>query len=149
MTTHPTPPTVKEVVMPSTNANVRAHRSTRALHAVPNPAPAARTAAEDKLWAALHAHPTSTTSDLAAYAGIGHSTAGKILATWATDGSVTRTSQPTQAGRRAADTWTITDTTQDHAAESTLTDQPDRETASTAPDAKADTGTAGGTPSQG
>jgi len=119
--------------MPNTNTNVRAHRSSRALKAVPDPASAGRTAAEDKLWAALHAHPASTASDLAAHAGIGHSTAGKILAAWATDGSVTRTSRPAQAGRRAADTWTIIDTTQDPTAEPTLTDQPDREISGKAP----------------
>jgi hypothetical protein len=62
--------------MPSTN--VRPHRSTRALQAVPDPPPAGRTVAEDKLWAALHAYPASTTGDLAAHAGIGYSTAGKI-----------------------------------------------------------------------
>ncbi|MGH3833747.1 MAG: MarR family transcriptional regulator, partial [Pseudonocardiaceae bacterium] len=45
----------------------------------------------------------------------------------------------TQAGRRAADTWTITDTTQDHVTEPTNTDQPDHETSSTAPDTDADT----------
>ncbi|MGH3833672.1 MAG: MarR family transcriptional regulator, partial [Pseudonocardiaceae bacterium] len=97
--------------MPSTNANAPAHRDARALRAVSDPTPvtAGRTAAEDKLWAALHAHPASTASDLAVHAGIGRSTAGKILAAWATDGSATRTSGPTQAGRRAADTWTITD----------------------------------------
>jgi hypothetical protein len=67
MTTHSTPLTVKEVVMPSPNANVPVHRSARALQAVPDPTPATagRTAAEDKLWAALHAHPANTTSDLA------------------------------------------------------------------------------------
>jgi hypothetical protein len=141
MTTHSTPFTVKEVVMPSTNANVPAHRSSRALQAVPDstPAPAGRTAAEDKLWAALHAHPASTTSDVAVHAGIGRSTAGKILAAWATEGSVTRTSGPAQAGRRAADTWTITDTTQDHVIEPTITDQWDREITGAAPDTDADT----------
>jgi DNA-binding MarR family transcriptional regulator len=141
MTTHSTPLTVKEVVMPSTNANVPAHRSARALRAVldPTPATAGRTAAEDKLWAALHAHPASTTSDLATHAGIGYSTAGKILATWATEGSVTRTSGPAHTGRRAADTWAITDTTQDHVTELTTTDQSDRETTGTAPNTDADT----------
>ncbi|MGH3719426.1 MAG: MarR family transcriptional regulator [Pseudonocardiaceae bacterium] len=125
--------------MPSANANAPTHRSVSALQAVPDPTPvvAGRTVTEDKLWAALHAHPAGTTSDLAAHAGIGHSTAGKILAAWATDGSATRTPGPTQAGRRAADTWTITDTTQDHVTEPTLTDQPDRETISTAPDTDA------------
>lgn len=108
--------------MPS--ANVRAHRRIRALRAVPHPAPAGRTAAEDKLWAALYAHSASTASDLAAHAGIGYSTAGKILAAWASDGSVTRTCRPAQAGRRAADTWTITDTTGDTGTEEITTSDP-------------------------
>jgi len=123
--------------MPSTNATVRA----QALRAVPDsiPALAGRTVAEDKLWAALHGHPASTTSDLAAHAGIGRSTAGKILAAWATEGSVTRTSRTAQGGRCAADTWTITDTTQDHVTEPTVTDQPDHETTGAVPDTDTDT----------
>jgi hypothetical protein len=69
----------------------------------------------------------------------GYSTAGKILAAWTTDGSVTRTAGPAQAGRRAADTWTITDTTQDHVTKPTTTDQRDREITGAAPDTDADT----------
>lgn len=68
-----------------------------------------RTAAEDKLWAALYAHPDATAAELAMAAGIGKSTAGKFLATWAKDGSVTRTPGTAKGGRRAADHWKITD----------------------------------------
>jgi hypothetical protein len=127
--------------MPSTNANARTHHSTQPLRAAPDPTPAqtGRTVAEDKLWAALHAHPASTTSDLATHAGIGHSTAGKILAAWATEGSVTRTSGLAPDGRRAANTWEITDTTtQDHVAEPVTTDQPDPDATGAVPDAAVD-----------
>lgn len=127
--------------MPRKNTNARPHRSTRALLAVPDPtpAPAGRTVAEDKLWAALHAYPATTSSDLAAHAGIGRSTAGKILAAWAGDGSVIRTSGPGQGGRRGADLWTITDTTPDQNTEPPVDQQPDVQVADepvhgTAPD---------------
>jgi predicted transcriptional regulator len=74
------------------------------------PAPGYRTAAEDKLWAALHANPDNTAAELAHAAGIGRSTAGKILARWGGEGSVTRTSTPAEGGRRSADRWAIADT---------------------------------------
>src|SRR5436309_13484475 len=88
----------------------------RAVQFVPEPVTepatvaAARTAAEDKLWAALHVNPHATTGDLSSAAGIGKSTAAKILARWAGDGSVTRTSGIAEGGRRVADRWSITDT---------------------------------------
>jgi len=120
---------VKEAIMPSANATLRSHTST---------APRGRTAAEDKLWAALHAHTAATTTgDLAAQASIGRSTAAKILAAWATEGSVTRSSEPAPGGRRAADTWRITDTIQDHVTAATP-DQPEDETSAIAPDATID-----------
>lgn len=119
MTTHSIQLSVKEVVMPRKNTNARPHRNIRALQGVPGTttAPTGRTGAEDKLWAALHAYPATTSSDLAVHAGIGRSTAGKILAAWAGDGSVIRTSGPSQGGRRGADLWTIaSDTTGDETA---------------------------------
>jgi hypothetical protein len=67
----------------------------------------ARTDTEDKLWEALHANPNSTAAALSMAAKIGRSTAQKILATWAGDGSVTRTAGIAEGGRRAADLWTI------------------------------------------
>lgn len=95
--------------MPRKNDNART-----TLHAVPDgvgdvaPANGRRhTVAEDKLWQALHTHPGSTAAALADHAGIGRSTAGKILAAWATDGSATRISGIADGGRRAADTWTV------------------------------------------
>ena len=95
--------------MPGKNNNART-----TLHAVPDgTADAAsangrrHTAAEDKLWQALHTHPGSTAAVLADHAAIGRSTAGKILAAWATDGSATRISGIADGGRRAADTWAV------------------------------------------
>jgi biotin operon repressor len=91
----------------------RARRGLRAVRDSTTAPPAvmtARTDAEDKLWKALHANPNSTTADLSTHAGIGKSTAGKILAHWATDGSVTRTPGIAEGGRRAADLWSINDT---------------------------------------
>ncbi|GHE80836.1 hypothetical protein GCM10017786_08850 [Amycolatopsis deserti] len=84
------------------------NRTTRDTITQPDP-PAGRTDAEDKLWAALHANPHSTATDLAAAAKIGKSTAGKILARWAADGSVTRTPGIGERGRRVPDSWAITD----------------------------------------
>lgn len=70
--------------------------TTRALQAVPEStdttaATKARTDTEDRLWKALRANPNNTAADLATDAGIGRSTAAKVLARWANDCSVTRT----------------------------------------------------------
>lgn len=73
------------------------------------PAAPARTSAEAKLRAALHAHPGSTTAQLASHAGIGASTAGKVLARWLSDGHVSRAPGPADndgGRRRLAGTWT-------------------------------------------
>lgn len=67
------------------------------------------TETEHRLWEALHANPNSTAADLSTDAGIGRSTAAKILARWANKGSVSRTPGITEGGRRAADLWSITD----------------------------------------
>ena len=71
-----------------------------------------RTAAENKLWAALEAHPAATAAELATAAGIGRSTAAKILARWASRRLVTRTrtDRTTAAGGppgRVAERWSI------------------------------------------
>jgi hypothetical protein len=85
--------------------------ATATLRSVPDQSTAAtvRTDTEDKLWEALHANPNSTATDLSSVARIGKSTAQKILAKWAVDGSVTRTAGIAEGGRRAADLWAITD----------------------------------------
>lgn len=76
----------------------------------PTPAARARTAAEDKLWEVLHSHPNSTAAELSVAAGIGKSTAAKILAVWSAEGSVMRIGGIAEGSRRAADRWTIIDT---------------------------------------
>lgn len=83
--------------------------STRTLRSIPDQATGVkvRTDTEDKLWEALHAQPNSTATDLSIAAKIGKSTAQKILAKWAGDGSVTRTAGIAEGGRRAADLWAI------------------------------------------
>lgn len=119
--------------MPRKNTNARP----RVLRAVPDPA--IRTTAEDKLWAALRAHPASTAADLAAVAGIGRSTAGKILTGWQHEGCVSRTSPPAQGGRRVGDTWTIADLAPAAAvsdgADAAAGGEPEPEEDSAAPDA--------------
>ncbi|MCA1693757.1 MAG: MarR family transcriptional regulator [Actinobacteria bacterium] len=113
--------------MPSKSHNTRTNTDSRALQAPPDatPATAGRTGAEDKLWATLHAHPATATASLAVLAGIGRSTAGKILTTWAAEGCVARTSGSDQGGRRGADTWTICDTIADNSTEPTVNQRPD------------------------
>ena len=65
----------------------------------------------DRLWAALEANPGSTTDQLAANANVGQSTAGKILARWVSEATVTRhMTNGTGKGRRPA-AFTITATT--------------------------------------
>lgn len=87
--------------------------TSRRLRAVPDttatPAAGHRTDAEDSLCVALYDQPNSTAAQLALAAGIGRSTAGKILAAWVKDGSVTRTPGTAQGGRRVADRWAITE----------------------------------------
>src|SRR3954470_24495583 len=67
------------------------------IDAAEQPTARPRTAAEDKLWAALSAHPATPAAELATAAGIGRSTAAKILARWATSNLVTRAAATTTA----------------------------------------------------
>jgi hypothetical protein len=68
-----------------------------------------RTDTQNHLWAALKGRSdSSTTAELAIAAGIGRSTAGKILAEWAKDGTVARTPGGLVNGRRTPDRWAIT-----------------------------------------
>lgn len=85
----------------------------RTLRAVPAPAtdPAKpRTETEEKLWQALRDNPGSTATALSTAAGIGKSTAPKILNRWENDGLVTRTAGIADGGSRPADRWSITTT---------------------------------------
>ena len=67
-----------------------------------------RAGAADKLMAAIRTHPESTSAALAAAAGIGRSTAAKLLVRWAADNLVTRTTTPTsgQPGR-GPERWSL------------------------------------------
>ncbi|USX56415.1 winged helix-turn-helix domain-containing protein [Lentzea sp. HUAS12] len=67
-----------------------------------------RTDAEEKLWQALRLHPGSTATALSAAAGIGKSTAPKILTCWEKEGVVVRNSGIADGGARTADRWSIT-----------------------------------------
>jgi hypothetical protein len=80
---------------------------TRTLQPVHDPAKP-RTETEDKLWQALRTTPGSTAAALSTAAGIGRSTAPKILTRWEKDGLVTRTTGIADGGSRAADRWSIT-----------------------------------------
>lgn len=78
-----------------------------ALRVVPTATPV-RTDTQNHLWVALKARSDSgTTAELAIAAGIGRSTAGKILAEWAKDGTVCRTPGGLVNGRRTPDRWTL------------------------------------------
>ncbi len=77
----------------------------RHLHAVSD-APGTQNAptTDDKVRAALTANPASTTAALAMAAGVGRSTAAKILARWGRDGTAIRTAGD---GPRNPDTWVL------------------------------------------
>lgn len=76
----------------------------RQLHSVRVRGPQDAPSAEDKVRSALGANPGTTSAALAIAAGVGKSTAGKILARWHRDGLVDRT---TGDSPRHADTWTL------------------------------------------
>lgn len=62
----------------------------------------------EKLRPVLAANPASTTGELAKLAGVGHSTAGKVLAAWEADGTVTRGARARLGNRVPAALWTLT-----------------------------------------
>ncbi|MEU4252459.1 hypothetical protein AB0F15_34155 [Amycolatopsis sp. NPDC026612] len=66
--------------------------------------------AETKVRRALEANPGTTAAKLASAAGVGRSTATKILSRWANEGVVTRTTGKDQS---VPVTWTITTTVQE------------------------------------
>ncbi|MEV6712708.1 MarR family transcriptional regulator [Lentzea sp. NPDC051208] len=83
----------------------------RTLRAVPTSATDTakpRTETEEKLWQALRNNPGDTATALSTAAGIGKSTAPKILTRWEKDGLVTRATGITDGGSRPADRWSIT-----------------------------------------
>ncbi|WP_329072723.1 hypothetical protein [Amycolatopsis sp. NBC_01480] len=73
------------------------------LHAVADvPGQPNAPSAEDKVWEALRDGPGSTTATVAMSAGVGRSTAAKILVRWERDGTAIRTAGD---GPRNPDTW--------------------------------------------
>lgn len=73
-------------------------------HGDDRPATDRTATAADHLWAALHARPGGTAEELSTDAGIGRSTAAKILARWVADGTAVRV--PTD-GKRSASRFAI------------------------------------------
>jgi hypothetical protein len=92
-------------------------------------APTPATPAAQALLGALTDRPAATATELAEAAGIGRSTAAKLLATLAAQGHVLRQPGGHQDGRRAADRWTlpIPVPTQDPGASATATPPPPAE----------------------
>lgn len=69
--------------------------------------------ADMKVRRALKAHPGATTANLATVAGVGRSTASKLLSRWAAEGLVTRATGKDQS---VPVTWTLSDEQNDAAA---------------------------------
>jgi hypothetical protein len=69
--------------------------------------PATARPSAEALLGALADRPGATAAELAETAGIGRSTAGKLLASFQADGRVVRRPGGHQHGRRAADRWTL------------------------------------------
>jgi hypothetical protein len=89
----------------SRNTAAATSNGDRRLQAVPaHPAQQTVSTTEDKVHSALADNPGSTTAALALAAGVGRSTAAKILARWGRDGAAIRT---TGDGPRNPDTWTL------------------------------------------
>jgi Tfp pilus assembly major pilin PilA len=82
---------------------------------------------EPKVRRALEANPGATTAALASAAGVGRSTASKLLSRWAAEGLVTRTTGKDQS---VPVTWTLRDDDQnDKAAEVATTEEAAADTA--------------------
>ncbi len=87
------------------NADATTSNGDRHLQAVPaHPAQQAAPTTEDKVRSALAENPGLTTVALALAAGVGRSTAAKVLARWDRDGTAIRT---TGDKPRNPDTWTL------------------------------------------
>jgi hypothetical protein len=71
------------------------------------PPPTRATPAAQALLGAMAGRPGATAPELAAAAGIGRSTASKLLATLADHGRVARQAGGLKDGRKAADRWTL------------------------------------------
>ncbi|MDU0294155.1 helix-turn-helix domain-containing protein [Saccharothrix longispora] len=104
----------------STNTNTNTNPTLRAVPDLVKP----RTDTEEKLWQALLDNPGSTATALSVAAGIGKSTAQKILARWEKDDLVTRTAGVADGGPRPADRWSITPTGEEPTSDEVTDDQP-------------------------
>ena len=91
--------------------------------------------AAEKLRTALHRHPESTARELADLAGIGVSTATKLLAAWAADGQTVRIPGEDTGGRKPAARWAPPQPAEDTTTTTRATGSPRRKKA---PDATAD-----------
>lgn len=80
------------------------------------------TEAGKSLWSALLEHPDSSAAELAIAAGIGKSTAPKLLTQWLAEGRVTKTPGIAHGGTRVADRWAIVGPTPTGAPEPTGAD---------------------------
>ncbi|MFF1608850.1 hypothetical protein ACFVYA_13815 [Amycolatopsis sp. NPDC058278] len=102
--------------------------------------------AEPKVRRALEANPGATTAALASAAGVGRSTASKLLSRWAAEGLVTRMAGKDQS---VPVTWTLRDDDQnDETAEAGTTDEAAANTADQGTeDLTAETGVRVGDPS--
>jgi predicted transcriptional regulator len=113
----------------------RPSTSTPTLHVVAEDSSSYEPATEagKSLWAALLEHPDSSAAELAIAAGIGKSTAPKLLTQWLAEGRVTKTPGIARNGTRVADRWAIgapipetpADPTSTHSASTTVaSDEP-------------------------
>ena len=95
--------------MSGTKNSGRPSTSKPTLHVVPEDPSSYEPATEagKSLWAALLEHPDSSAAELAIAAGIGKSTAPKLLTQWLTEGRVTKTPGIARNGTRVADRWAI------------------------------------------
>jgi predicted transcriptional regulator len=99
------------------------NRTLRAVSAPTTDPAKPRTETEEKLWQALRDNPGSTATALSTAAGIGKSTAPKILNRWENDGLVTRTAGIADGGSRPA-RWSITTTDDQPTDDQPTDDQP-------------------------
>lgn len=91
------------VLMSTTDAPTRSAAARASGSAIPT----AAMPAEAKVMAALRAQPASSVAEIALAAGVGRSTAGKILTAAENDQRVHRTAGGIDRGRRTPDRWTL------------------------------------------
>lgn len=117
---------------PTTDTTIDGDRHLRTVADTPGQRNAPTT--EDKLREALTANPGATTATLAIAAGVGRSTAAKVLARWGRDGTATRTAGD---GPRNPDTWALALADRDTDVPATEDTRPDTTTSDTDDDTEA------------